>query len=231
MIADLRLRLIAALVVVGCLSQIAHLPAALAALAAAAMLAWGKIRLRRLLHLEAFLVLLLIMLPLTVPGRPLATIGPFALSAEGGALALLVGVKVTAAALLLAALLGGVDPLRLGAALSSLRVPEPLVRVFILAPRYLGLIGAEARRLRLAMRARGFRPGTNLHTLRSYGNLIGMLLLRGLDRARRVEEAMRMRGFSGRFVHMHPARPGARDWAAALALGFGAALILVLDRL
>jgi cobalt/nickel transport system permease protein len=230
-IFDLRLRLVAAFWAVACLSQLTRPEVALAAALGAAALAWGRVQWRRLLHVEGFLLILLLVLPFTVPGEALLRLGPLSLSREGLLRAGLVGCKVTAAALLLMALLGRVEMARLGAALHALRLPEPLVRVFVLAPRYLEVIRAEAARLRLAMRARGFRPGTGRHTWRSYGNLTGMLLVRALERARRVEEAMRMRGFSGRFAHAAFARPRAADWAGFAALCLSGALAVAVDRL
>jgi cobalt/nickel transport system permease protein len=121
--------------------------------------------------------------------------------------------------------------MRLGAALHSLRVPEPIVRLFVLTVRYLAVIGGEARRLQEAMRARAFRPGSNRHTWRSYGNLVGMLLVRALDRAQRVEEAMLCRGFSGRFPWQEPPRfAWSEKGFMALAVTV-AVLITVADRL
>lgn len=233
--ADLRLRLVAAVLLVLAASQLAHLGPALAALALALILALAarpdRALWRRLRHVEGFVALLLLTLPFAVPGAPLLTLGPLSASLEGLARAALLAAKVTTAALVLLALLGTVEPIRLGAALHALRLPEPLVRLFVLTLRYLGLIGDEARRLREAMRARAFRARTDRHTWRSFGNLIGMLLVRALDRARRVEEAMRLRGFSGRFPHAALAAPTARDWTGFALLTGLAAAALLLDRL
>ncbi|RWR51344.1 cobalt ECF transporter T component CbiQ [Sinirhodobacter ferrireducens] len=233
--ADLRLRLLAAVLLVLAASQLAHLGPALAALALALILALAarpdRALWRRLRHVEGFVALLLLTLPFAVPGAPLLTLGPLSASLEGLARAALLAAKVTTAALVLLALLGTVEPIRLGAALHALRLPEPLVRLFVLTLRYLGLIGDEARRLREAMRARAFRARTDRHTWRSFGNLIGMLLVRALDRARRVEEAMRLRGFSGRFPHAALAAPTARDWTGFALLTGLAAAALLLDRL
>jgi cobalt/nickel transport system permease protein len=52
------------------------------------------------------------------------------------------------------------------------------------------------------MRIRAFRPRTNLHTYRSYAYLVGMLFVRAAARAERVHQAMRCRGFQGRFHTM-----------------------------
>lgn len=233
--ADLRLRLVAAVLLVLAASQLAHLGPALAALALALILALAtrpdRALWRRLRHVEGFVALLLLTLPFAVPGAPLLTLGPLSASLEGLSRAALLAAKVTTAALVLLALLGTVEPIRLGAALHALRLPEPLVRLFVLTLRYLGLIGDEARRLREAMRARAFRARTDRHTWRSFGNLIGMLLVRALDRARRVEEAMRLRGFSGRFPHAALAAPTARDWTGFALLTGLAAAALLLDRL
>jgi cobalt/nickel transport system permease protein len=85
------------------------------------------------------------------------------------------------------------------AAAHALRVPGVLVQVAQLAYRYTFLLAAEFRRLRIALRARGFRARTNRHTYRTVGHSVGSLLVRGGDRAERVADAMRCRGFEGTF--------------------------------
>ncbi len=232
---DLRLRLVAAFIVLACLSQLRTLPVAAAALVLVALAtAWRRpeARLwRRLLHVEAFLLLLFATLPFTLPGQPLVSLGPLTASVEGVERAALIAAKVSASVLILATLLGSVEPVRLGSALRGLHVPETLVRLFVLTARYLSLIRDEARRLIEAMRVRGFRPGSNRHSWRSYGHLVGMLLVRALARAQRVEEAMLCRGYEGRFPRLAQPAPTLRDWAGTTAaLAFGAAITLA-DRL
>ena len=231
LIADVRLRLIATLLLVVVLSQLPSLVPALAGLVLASLLALTA-RLpahlwRRILHVELFVVLLVVTLPFAVAGTPVFALGPLVASTEGIARAALVACKVTAAVLTLMGLLGGIAPERIGAALHALKLPEPLVRLFLLTVRYLSLIRSEARRLHDAMRARAFTPRSNRHTWRSYGYLIGMLLVRALDRAQRVEEAMRCRGFSGRFPHAALPTPAVRDWAGfALIAALAGALVV-----
>jgi cobalt/nickel transport system permease protein len=139
--------------------------------------------------------------------------------------------KVTASVMLLALLFGTVDPIAIGSALRGLRAPETLVRLFVTTVRYIALIRDEFHRLRDAMRARAFRPRSTWHTWRSYGYLIGMLVVRALDRAERVEEAMRLRGYSGRFPRLDLPGPAAVDWAASGAILGGAGLLLLMDLL
>ncbi|WP_246668903.1 cobalt ECF transporter T component CbiQ [Ancylobacter sp. TS-1] len=230
--ADLRLRLAATFIAVACLSQL-RTPAIAAAALLAALALWrtspARVSWRRLLHVEGFVLLLFLTLPFTVAGTSLVSLGPLTASAEGLARAVLVALKISAAMMLITTLLGDVEPSRLGGALRGLRVPEAIARLFVLTARYVGLLRDEARRLHEAMRARGFRPRTNRHTWRSYGNLIGMLLVRALDRAQRVEEAMLCRGYDGRFPHATAPAPTRRDWAGFALVAGGGLLALAVE--
>jgi cobalt/nickel transport system permease protein len=230
---DLRLRLVAVFVLVAAISQLHGLPVAAAVLVAAAALAArpGPRLWRRLLHVEGFVLVLFATLPFAVPGTPVFTLGPLVASAEGFARAALVACKISASVLVILTVLGDVDIQRLGGALRGLRLPEPLVRLFVLTARYVGVLREEAARLREAMRARAFAPGSNRHTWRSYGNLVGMLLVRALERARRVEEAMRLRGYDGRFPYAALPAPAVRDWAVLALFTAVAAVMLGADRL
>lgn len=235
LVADIRLRLVTALVVIMVLSQLQNLSVAAIAAAAAMLLALAAgldaRHWRRLLQVETLVILLFVTLPFAVSGTPLFVLGPLTASVEGVLRAGLVALKVSASVLVLMALLGSVEPARIGVALHALKLPEPLVRVFLLSVRYLSLIGDEARRLHDAMRARAFVPRSNRHTWQSYGYLIGMLLVRALDRARRVEEAMACRGYAGHFPHATLVAPANRDWLALAAFAFLSAMMFVLDRL
>lgn len=228
---DARVRLGMALLLVLAVSQLgdARLAALMLAMSLGLALASGAAAglWHRLWHVEAFLALLVLTLPFTVPGAALLRLGPLAASREGAGLALLIALKVMTAAVLILALLGRQEPERIGAALRALHLPERLVRLFLMMLRYLALIRAEGARLQEAMRARSFRPGSNRHSWRSYGHLAGMMLVRALDRAGRVEEAMRCRGFAGRMPQaaLPPLGRAGRAWLAGAAL---AALALTL---
>lgn len=227
--ADLRLRLLSALVALLLLSAVQRLAPAFCALAAVLILFAVQrqaIPWKRLLHLEGFLILVLITLPFAIPGQELLRLGPFVASVEGLRHAVVLICKVSASVLLLSLCFMHADPLLVGTALRGLHVPEALVRLFVAVVRYLALIQAEFGRLRESMRARAFRPRSNRHTWRSYGYLLGMLLVRSMERADRVEEAMRARSYQGRFPHTPLARIALTDWFHALALVAGAAALL-----
>ena len=224
---DSRTRLIAALLfslaevlVPSLAAQTAGLLLALAA-ALAARLALGA-TLRRLLCLEGFMLLVLVMLPFTVPGTALFSLWGLEGSREGALQAVAIAVKANAVAVALFALVGSMEAPVLGRAMTRLGVSPRFVHLFLFTTRYVSVLEEEYRRLRQAMRARAFRPATGLHCWRSIGHLFGMLMVRSLERAERIDAAMRCRGFTGRFPSLDDEseiRPGRLD------LGFGAASV------
>lgn len=232
---DLRLRLVGGLVLVACIASLRSLAVAVPVLGlVAALVLAGRpppALWRRLLHVEGFMLVLFATLPFTVAGPALLAIGPLRASSAGLALAALVAAKASASVLVLMALVGDVEPVRIGAAMRSLHVPERLIRLFLVTARYAMLIRAEARRMHEAMRARAFTPRSNRHSWRSYGNLIGMLLVRALERAERVEEAMLCRGYAGRFPRPRLPAPTRVDWLGFAAVSGGGLVALMADRL
>jgi cobalt/nickel transport system permease protein len=164
--------------------------------------------LQNLRMLGIFLLMLWIFLPLTLPGEPLYSLGPIGMSVEGIAKALSVSLKSLSIVLMVVSLLGTSTVFSLVHAVSHFRIPKKLVYLTFLSYRYIYVIRDEYARLRNAMKIRGFRPRTNMHTYRTYGYLIGMLLIRSYERSERIYQAMLCRGFHGRFhllshFHMH----------------------------
>ena len=149
--------------------------------------------------LALFLVLLWIFLPLSIPGITIFTIGPVSWSFEGVIRTLSITLKSTSIVLLVIALLGTSSVFTLVHALSHFHVPKKFLYLTFLSYRYIQVIYVEYLRLRDAIRIRGFKPGTNLHTYKTYGYLIGMLLIRSYERSERIYKSMLCRGFQGRF--------------------------------
>jgi cobalt/nickel transport system permease protein len=201
---DPRLRIVTAAafsVVVALAGRFAVLWFALAVSLLAAVLAgigfFGA--LRRLAPFNLLVLLLLVLLPLSTAGTTLMSLGPFHFSREGLLLAAAVAIKGNAIVLAVMVLLGTLEAATLGHALSHFYVPEKLTHLLLFTVRYLEVLHRESLRLRAAMKVRAFRPRMNLHTYRSYGYLVGMLLVRSLDRSERIVAAMKCRGFQGRF--------------------------------
>ncbi len=183
----------------------------------------------RLAFLESLLVVVLVTLPFTVSGTPVLGVGGYDASVEGLCLAAGVALKANAVVLAATGLLGGMEASRLGRALQGLGMPIKLVQLLLFTVRYVDVLRQEYTRLRRAMTARGFRPRTNVHTFRTLGSLVGMLLVRALDRAERVLGAMKCRGFSGRFHDLHAPAFTARDGVVAALAVFALAGIVGLE--
>lgn len=188
-----------------------------AGLAALARLPIGR-TLWRLAGLEAFMVPVLVFLPFTVAGTPIFHLGPFPATAEGVYQAARIVLTANAVVLSTLALVGTIEPATLGHALLGLGVPEKLARMMLLTVRYVAVLREEQNRLRVAMRARAFRPAGDAHTWRTYGYLFGMLLVRSFERSERILEAMKCRGFAGRWMVADASPPGAIDWAFVAAM-------------
>ncbi|MFW6162342.1 MAG: cobalt ECF transporter T component CbiQ [Planctomycetota bacterium] len=155
--------------------------------------------LKRLAALNAFMVMLIVLLPLTTFEEPGLDIFGISVSQPGLLLALAVTLKANAIVLALTALVGTLEITTFGHALKHLRVPDKLIHLFLFTVRYIDLLHHEYRRLRQAMRVRCFRPQMSRHTYRAMGYLVGMLLVKSLDRSERVVAAMKCRGFRGQF--------------------------------
>ena len=171
----------------------------------------GKKVLLRLLVVNSFIVFLWIALPLTYPGEVVWRLGPLAATRQGLMLAGLITLKSNAMIIGLIALVATVPVVTLGQALHHLRLPDKLCHLLLFTYRYLYVFEQEFHRLVQAMKIRGFRPGTDLHTYRSYANLAAMLLVHSYDRADRVFQAMLCRGFHGTFYSLRTFAWGRRD--------------------
>jgi cobalt ABC transporter, permease protein CbiQ len=203
---DPRLKILAALFWSFLLALTSGLSAAGLGLAFSLLLAvWARLSpaesLRRLAAVNVFILFMWLILPFSFssPGTVVASLGFLEITREGLDLSLLLTLKANGVALGAMALLGSSPPLELAAAARSLGAPEKLTAMFLLMIRYFQVIHQEYGRLRVAMRARGFKSGLNSHSLRSLANLVGMLLVRSVDRAERVHAAMLCRGYNGRF--------------------------------
>lgn len=86
---------------------------------------------------------------------------------------------------------------RLLVALRKLGLPRTLAAILAFMYRYIFVVFDELSRMRDARRARSFTKRGTLATWTSNAQLIGMLLIRSMNRAERVHGAMCARGFDG----------------------------------
>lgn len=168
-----------------------------------AQLPWRWL-LRRLAWTALLLAVFLIWLPLLPdPHGRTYDLGWITLSATGLQRLSAVLLKTLAVVTLLLILLATAPlPDTLKAA-QCLRVPAVIVHILLLTLRYVFLLADEFARLRIALRVRGFRSRADVHTWHTVGQATGTMLVHGSERAERVGQAMRCRGFDGAFHSLH----------------------------
>jgi cobalt/nickel transport system permease protein len=210
------------------------LAAALALGGAFVLVALARLPLRwylsRIGGLAVFLLLFVVLLPFILHGPgPALQLGPLRISWYGLRVAVLLSLKALA---LVTFVLVGLTTSPLDATLKaacSLRVPRLLVQLAMLSYRYIFEFGSELSRLRVALRVRGFRNRASKHSYRTIGHVAGTLLVRGYERAERVGQAMRCRGFDGRFRSLTEFRTTGADYLFFVLLAAGAALLLAIE--
>ncbi len=160
----------------------------------------GRWFLQRLGAAALFFLLFALPLPWLLDGDgPTWSWGPIRLSWHGIESALLLTAKaITLVTLFLTAQATAPLETTLKAA-HALRIPGLLVQLGLLSYRYVFVLADELRRLRIALRVRGYRNRIRRHSYRTAGHITGTLLVRGYERAERVGQAMRCRGFDGQF--------------------------------
>ncbi|WP_394148122.1 cobalt ECF transporter T component CbiQ [Shewanella atlantica] len=173
----------------------------------------AKQTVNRLLAMDCLVVFTVILLPFSVPGESLFNIFSFSVSKSGTVMALMIILKANIVMLTVMVLSDGIDPFTLGRALVELGVSRRFALLLQFTVRYIGLLDLEFNRLRQSMKVRGFKGGNNMHTWRSYGYMFGILLVRSFDRAERVTQAMKCRGFRGHFFSHERVQVSKREYA------------------
>lgn len=234
---DIRCKLATLIVYCFLVASIGHVTPAIAAVAVS-VLALVLARssparaLMRLLAVSGFLAMLLVVMPLSAPAHPGDTVlvihgvDWLGFNLRGLCKALAITAKAVAIALLMEPLLTTAPlPVTLHG-LTRLGAPDMAGQMVLLSHRYLHVFRHEAERMAAGMRVRGFRKRTDLETLRAVANFLGMLFVRSFERTERVFDAMRARGYRGRFPAPAELRMRPADLFLALAwLAAGAALV------
>lgn len=196
-------------------------PLAMGVVGAALLSAAARDRVRLLrgvLLVNVFVAFLWLFVPWTTPGKPVASLGPLIVSDAGLQLGLVLTLRANAIAAASLALFDALSPLDFARALRALGLPTRLTLVFFFCARYLGLLADEYQRMRDALRLRGFTPRTNPATYHSLARLLGLLIIRGYDRAEHVRDALRLRGYTGEIKLLPLPRLTRRDLLFASAL-------------
>ncbi len=166
---------------------------------------------KRLAAVNTFTLFLWLTLPLTYGGPSSLAIGPLAFSDSGIRLAALITIKTNSIFLIIISLLTTSTIGAIGHGLTQLRLPTKLCYLLLYSYRYIFVIHQEYTRLYRAAKMRNFSPTSSLHTYRTFGYLFGMTVIQSWNRSKRVNQAMILRGFSGRLIPLEQLQFGKKD--------------------
>lgn len=229
---DARVKLLAILgyiIVITTLSSFFALGAGIIFLLALALLSRVELMMviKRLFWVFPFAGALVVIFPFITPGDPVwqAQAGGFTLTAtaQGLAWALVLALRVLNAVLALTLLTATTSFRELMQTFRDLRVPAVFVQTIEFMIRYILVLVDEAGRMRIARQARCFKKGRSLldyHTVKTLGQMIGVLFLRSCGRGERVYLAMLARGLSANRVDRPGRNLGVRDvgWGALITV-------------
>jgi cobalt/nickel transport system permease protein len=156
-----------------------------------------KYLLKKMVYVAPFAIIIGAFNPL-IETIPMVHIGPVVVSAGWISFAsIMVRFALTVGATLALVAVTGLNPLL--AAADKLGVPRVLTVQLMFFYRYLFVLANEALRV---LRARSLRTVDDRGVkLAGFGSLVGQMLLRTLDRAERIHQAMLARGFEGE-IHL-----------------------------
>ncbi|PLX77902.1 MAG: cobalt ECF transporter T component CbiQ [Desulfuromonas sp.] len=207
-----------------------------AGLVSLARLSWSR-SLRRIMAMNGFLAMFLVVMPFTAIIHPDDTLIQFGalsswpLNLRGLELAVQIVGKAWTVALLMEPLLATAPLGSTLAGLTRLGVPDKVAELLLIAHRYIHVFFGELQRMRCGMEARAFRSGFRLGALRDYGNFVGMLLVRSFERTHRVYDAMQARGYAGLMPQQEVGKAKAADWLKMILLVVVGLILLIGDRL
>lgn len=177
---------------------------------------------RRLKPVIALFVALVIFLPLTAPPSTTSRViilEPFSnwpISCEALLKAVIIGLKAVTVVATTTLILETSSYTVTISALQRMGFPASLSQMLLLTYRYIFVLVDEAERMHRSMKLRGFTPGTNLETLKVTAHFIGTLFIRSLERVQRITEAMKLRGYRGRFPDFYRFEIKPIDWILGL---------------
>lgn len=179
----------------------------------------------RLAAAQFLLLPCLVVLPFSAGGESFP-VGPLAVSAEGLRLAGVLYLRALALITLGLAVVYSTPMVVLLRALQAFCLPRVLVEIALLTYRYLFTLWWELTRMRWAVAARGFAGRGGLRDYRTLAQVLGVTLVRSVERTERIQQALHCRGFQGRLrtLQQFQARPADR-LKALLAVALAAGLL------
>lgn len=186
---------------------------------------------KRLAIVNIFILLFWIILPLTFKGNRFFSLGPLTLYLSGIFFAAKITLKSNAIILVLISFIATMPFATLGHSLRRMKIPEKLVFLLMITYRYIFVIQQEYQKIIRSIKIRGFKPKTTIHTYKTFAYVIGMLLIRASNRADRVYNAMRCRGFKGKYYSLTDFHADLKSWVFVMivsGLTFGIVIMEII---
>ncbi len=151
---------------------------------------------KRMRYPGLFILAVVILIPFLTQGTVIFELGFIDITAEGLKTVFLIATRFLSILTVGLVLFSTAPFLTSIKAMRSLRLPQIMVDMTLLAYRYLEELGETRLIMQRATRLRGFQSNRfSLHTLQVLANLAGSFLIRSYDRSEKVYQGMRLRGY------------------------------------
>ena len=224
---DMRLRLLALLLLAFAFSSVRHMRAVPPMLLIAASAWWlsgqsAGAMLRRLRYPSLLIACMALAVLLRRGDTAWLHVGGWVISQQGAQAAAVLLARFYCILILAFAFLSVSPLLHVLDALRALGVPFIMVDMALLMMRYLETLKQDLHNMQLAAQLRGFRnKGWSMHTVKTKSWLAASLLLRSYERADGIYKAMRLRGYGQATARRKPPPATSSDW-----LFFGTTVLL-----
>jgi cobalt/nickel transport system permease protein len=174
----------------------------------------------RRMVVELPFVFFALLLPFVARGERTEVLG-LSLSIEGLVGAGNILAKATLGVVASILLAATTEPRELLLGFERLRMPPIIVQITTFMLRYVDVVLAELRRMRIARESRGFRA-RDIRDIGVLARSAGALFIRSYERGERVYLAMLSRGYTGSMPALDSAAASRRDWLTAALLPLSA---------
>jgi len=167
--------------------------------------------------------------PFLTPGETIFEWGIIKASKEGLETSLLIFLRGLAISTLALALIGSSTIYDLVRGANGLGLPSKIGSIFWLGFRHLDLLSHEFKRMRIALRARGYKIKPGFGSYKTIAWLSANMLVRALDRSEHVGLAIKARGFHGVFTSIETPKTTLHELGFFFAMLLLPSLLLILD--
>ena len=167
--------------------------------------------LKRFKWVGLFVFAVLIVLPFTVPGETIISLGFLSVSNKGVLLAVRTSLKSFSVMLLIFPMLSTMKFVTFIKALEHLRLPDKLVQMISFVYRYVFVVSNEFQRALRSVSSRNVGKKSRILHLHVLSNVIGMTLVRSYERGERIRTAMLSRGYNGDMKTLHSFKMTKKD--------------------